>query len=343
MTPDLLDVVFEHDEIAQLDPAERRLALRSLVIDSGCDDVPAAVQGLVDAIDGFGPLSGLMRSPGVTDILVNGPGEVWVERDGRLERTDISFPDPDRLLTLIDVLVGRGGVRVDASRPVADARLSDGSRLHVVLPPVAPQGPLLSIRRFPHRRLSLADLAGRGMVVAHQVERFRTWVAERNNIAISGATGSGKTTLLNALLGEVGDGERVVLVEETPELAPACGHVVSLVARGSNVEGRGELPLPELARAALRMRPDRIVVGEARGPEMLTALDAMTTGHEGSMVTVHARSASGAIQRMATLACRGARWLSRQDAVDEVCEAVDVIVHLTRTEGARRVAEVLEL
>ena len=343
MNRDLMNRVLERDELAALDAAERRLALRALALEAGVEDVAAVVEELADEIDGFGPLSSLMREPGVTDVMVNGPREVWVERNGELELTDVGFGDERTLRGFIDVLAGRSGARVDASQPMASARLRDGSRLHVVLPPVAPGGPLVSIRRFPQRRFDLAGLVARGMLDERQARMLRAWVNERRNIAISGATGSGKTTLLDALVAETPGAERVIVVEETSELSPGCRHAVSLVTRDPNVEGKGEVRLDELARAALRMRPDRIVVGEVRGPEMATALDAMSTGHEGSMLTVHARDAAGALARMASLACRGARWLDRSAALEEVRDCLDVVVHLVRRGGCRQIAEILEL
>lgn len=343
MNPALCDLLLEHDEIALLDPASRRLALRAIAIEAGVEDVAAAVTELAEAIDGFGPLSSVMRDPDVTDVLVNGPEEVWVERCGRLELTGVRFSGEVPLADLIERLAGEAGARVDASHPIANARLADGSRLHVALPPAAPGGPLVSIRRFPTRRFGMPDLVVRGMCDPVTAQLLGQAVRDRRNVAISGATGTGKTTLLDALMSEVPADERVVIVEETPELAPGCRHAVSLVARGTNIEGRGEIGLDELVRAALRMRPDRIVFGEVRGPEMLTALDAMSTGHEGSLLTVHARSASGALNRMASLACGGASWLDRASARREVAAAFDLVVHLERSDGSRRIAGILEV
>lgn len=343
MTPRLWDLVLEHDELALFDPAERRLALRELVLEAGVADVAGAIEELEDALEGPGPLSRLMEDPDVTDVMVNGPGEVWVERSGRLERTAVRFADVSALTDLIERLTGPAGARVDASHPIADARLSDGSRLHVVLPPAAPGGPLVSIRRFPRRRFGLDDLVELGMCESATAAGLRAAVAARRNLVVAGATGTGKTTLLDALLGEVSADERVVVVEETPELAAPCPHAVSLVARGVNIEGRGDIGLDELARAALRMRPDRLVIGEVRGPEMLTALDAMSTGHDGSLLTVHARSATGALSRMASLACRGSPRIEHTWALAEITSVVDLVVHLDRCDGRRRIAEVLEV
>jgi pilus assembly protein CpaF len=335
-----MELVFARDELADLDPPARRLALRSLV--AGKDAGPDAVAELADAIDGFGRLSALMADDSVTDVLVNGPAQVWVERAGRLERTDVRFRSAAELRLLIERLIGDAGGRIDASEPLTSARLADGSRVHGALPPLAPDGPLLSIRRHPTPMPALADLEVRGTLTASEGRLLETAVRERRNIAVSGATGTGKTTLLNALLEFVGPGERVVTVEETPELRPRCAHAVALVARSANVEGRGAVGLQRLVVEALRMRPDRIVVGEVRGSEALAALAAMSTGHEGSMVTVHARSASEVVDRLAALGMRVASGLSQRSLVEETRRALDLVVFLRREGGHRRVAEIAE-
>jgi pilus assembly protein CpaF len=338
----LLEVVYAHDELAELDPAERRLALRSLVLEAGGSE--ASVSEIADAVDGFGPLTALLADDSVTDVLVNGPSEVWVERDGALQLTEVAWALPEQLRVFVERLIGEAEGRVDAAEPIAAARLADGSRVHAVLPPVAPSGPLLSIRRHPARALTLDDLVGRATLTAAEGERLAGAVRARRNVAVSGGTGTGKTTLLNALLASVGPGERLVTIEEMPELRPSCRHSVSLVARAANLEGRGSVGLERLAREALRMRPDRIVVGEVRGSEARVALDAMATGHEGSMVTLHARSASDTVTRMAGLALQGSQGLALESVLEEVRRALDVIVFLRRDEGgARRVAEIAEM
>ena len=337
MRPELLEAVWAHEELADLDVGERRLALRSLIASNELD---CSIQELADWVDGWGPLSSLMRDPEVTDVLVNGPDEVWVERAGYLVPEGALFRDADELNRLLERLLGEAGVQANASRPLVDARLKEGSRLHVVLPPVAPRGPLVSIRRFPREGFRLDDLVARGMLEQDHAERLMTAVSERLTIAISGGTGSGKTTLLNALLGCIGPDERVVVVEESAELRPLCTHWVSLIARAKNADGRGEIDLASLVRAALRMRPDRIVVGEIRGPEALAALAAMSTGHPGSMVTIHARSGNEALNRMVALALSARTGLSESALTSSVCAAIDVTVHLERIGGRRRVAEI---
>lgn len=335
LTEALYERVLDNDWLAALDPAERRLALRGLLSDEERADSEAvrALGDVADHIDAYGPLTEIMSAPGVTDVLVNGPHDVWVERDGMLTRVPVAWRDADALRDFADRLLASGGAGADASNPVADARLPDGSRIHVVLPPIAPHGPLVSIRRFPSVRFTLDDLVARQMLDAGRRRRLEELVRARASIAISGATGAGKTTLLNALLGLAAQSERIVTIEETPELGPFDAHVVSLVARPANVEGKGCVDLGALVRASLRMRPDRIVVGEVRGAEASAAIAAMSTGHEGSMLTLHARSASEAPERLASLACTHE---------DRVRRAVHAFVHLARVGGRRRVVAIEE-
>ncbi|MBW3594171.1 MAG: Flp pilus assembly complex ATPase component TadA [Actinobacteria bacterium] len=334
---DALEIVLEHDELADLDEAARRLAMRALLIDNGSS--PRVVERVAAFVDGYGALDPLIRDERVTDILVNGYDDVWVERDGVLARSPIVFSSEEEFRATIERLISRGGGRVDTARPIADVALPNGSRMHVVLPPLAPDGPKVSIRRFPESPLRLEDLQDRGMFDDALGRLLVDAVRGRKTIAISGGTGSGKTTLLNALLAEVPDTERIVTIEETPELQPQCGHCVSLVARPPNVEGYGEVTLSDLFRATLRMRPDRIVVGEVRGAEALVALDAFSTGHPGSLVTVHARSAADVVDRFVSLAAAGSR-LSESTLRTRFTHAFDLVVHLARVNGRRFVHEV---
>jgi pilus assembly protein CpaF len=340
----LMEEVLNHSELADLDPAARRLALRSIVAQSVArEEMPALLSVIADTIDGFGPLTKIMQDPDVTDVFVNGHTQVWIERRGALELTDVVFRDETELLTLIERIVGEAGGRVDLAHPIGDARLADGSRVHVVLPPVASGAPLVSIRRWPRMPFSLDDLVDFAMLAAGQADTLRRAVSDRATIAISGSTGSGKTTLLNALLGCIGPNERVVTIEETAELRPPCPHAVSLLARRSNVEGKGEITLPDLVRASLRMRPDRIIVGEVRGREMVAALAALSTGHEGSMLTIHARSPRDAIERMVTLALSGEIGSSEVYLRRRIESAFDLIVHLDRSDGRRTVVAIEEV
>ena len=342
---ELMSLVIEQDLLAELDPAARRLALRDLVAGAsppGMD--PASLVGeLADLIDGFGPLSALMADDSVTDVIVNAADEVWVQRTGTgLELTKYRFRSPEALRHLAQRWVSESGGRLDASEPLADVALRDGSRLHAVLPPISPRGPLLSIRRFPRTKYSLSDLARYGMFDDGVRDRLQRLVEERATIVISGATGTGKTTLLNALLGCVTD-ERVVVIEEIPELHPSCPHFVRLCARRENAEGAGEVSLASLSRNALRMRPDRIIVGEVRGAEASVALAAMATGHEGSMLTVHARSAASVIDRLVTLCLQAGSGASESSLEATARAAVDLVVHLEARGGRRRVAELLSM
>ena len=342
MREDLLELAFQHDEMAELDVAERRLALRDLVLQHGDDEnTSARLAEIADAIDGFGPLTSLMEDHAVTDVLINGFAEVWIERAGTVTRTEVSFPDEGALRDWIDRMLARAGARVDAARPIADARLPDGSRVHVVLPPIGPRGPLVSIRKWPRLPLTLDDLYDKGMMTRSQRDFLRAAVRDKKTLAISGGTGSGKTTVLNALLGEMPADTRVVVLEETPELRPRCAHHVSLLTRVENVEGVGTVDLADLVRASLRMRPDRIVVGEVRGEEALAALSAMSVGHEGSMVTVHARAASAVRDRLVSLTLLAGSGAGPETLRRQVDDAFDYFVHLERTsEGDRRVVEI---
>lgn len=341
MSAALRAAVFERPELAELDPSARRLALRALAVEGGIPDALSAVGEIADEIDGFGVLTEIMSDPAVTDILVNGPGEIWVDRDGSLVRTNLRFPDAGSLERFVERHLGGAGVRIDRTHPIADARLADGSRIHAVLPPVAPQGPLVSIRRFPSVRFDLEDLVTRSMLTGREAGQLRSLVRDRRTIVISGRTGVGKSTLLDALLRCIPEGERVVTIEELPELQPATEHRVSLVARGPNVEGKGAIALDRLVRASLRMRPDRIVVGEVRGVETLSALEAMATGHDGSMLTLHARSPEAVRDRLLGLALQAASGVSESSLLRQIDEAVDVSVHLDRDRtGRRRVTDI---
>jgi len=343
MTTELLPLAYANHQIAELDAAARRLALRELAINStSTEDVAMSVASAADAIDGFGVLTALMGDPSVTDILVNGPGEVWVERDGVLESAEVSFQTHEELSLFVRRILDGSGVSIDVMHPIADARLLDGSRMHVVLPPAAPDGPLVSIRRFPQRPWSLDDLVGFEMLRPDEARTLASMCADRRTIAISGGTGSGKTTLLNALLGTIDSSERVVLIEETPELRPRCPHRVSLLTRGANLEGTGTIDASELLRAALRMRPDRIVVGEVRGVEASIALQAMSTGHPGSMVTIHADSPSGALERMTRLVLQASPGATESGLRETVNRCFEIVVQLDRSEGRRRVVAIEE-
>ncbi len=298
-----------------------------------------AVVGAVTArVQGLGPLDPLLADPEVSEVMVNGPGPVWVERRGRLERMETSL-DTATIERLIERVVGPLGLRIDRSSPLVDARLPDGSRVNAVVPPLAVDGPCLTIRRFGARRLTLAEVCPPG------VAELLAWaVRSRANVLVSGGTGAGKTTLLNALGAEIPAGERVVTIEDAAELRLPGEHVVRLEARPANAEGVGEVPLRHLVRNALRMRPDRIVVGEVRGPEALDMLQAMNTGHEGSLSTCHANSPADALRRLETMVLTGSVALPLEAVREQVHAAVDLIVQVARTaDGWRGVVEVAEV
>jgi pilus assembly protein CpaF len=333
----LTELLLDHDDLADLDPPARRLEVRRLL--SERQDANLTLSEVIDHIEGAGPLTALLNGSDVTDVLVNGHDEVWVERGGTLERTDVRFEDEASLRALIERWLGDGGATADISHPIADVRLRDGSRLHVVLPPVSTV-PLVSIRRHPVRAPSLDELVERGMLSDGQAMRLRTAVSDRSSIAISGATGTGKTTMLGSLLSLVPASERIVVLEETRELACSAPHSVSLLTRPPNAEGSGGIELVDLVRASLRMRPDRIVVGEVRGAEALALLGALNTGHRGSLVTIHASSSERVVDRMVTLALQAPTSL-REDVVRaEAGRAWDLFVHLERDGTQRRVTEI---
>lgn len=307
---------------------------------------PAALASLVrelaDELAGLGPIEALLRDPDVTDVMVNGPGEVWVERAGRLERTEVVYPDAEALLNAVLRVLGPLGLRLDRARPHVDARLADGSRLHALLPPLAPGGPAVTIRKFAAVAHTWVELAAQDSVPDEVAALLRTAVADRRAVVVAGRTGTGKTTVLNLLLGEVGADERVVVIEDAAELRPACPHVVRLETRPPNAESAGEVTLRDLVRQALRMRPDRIVVGEVRGVELVDVLQALATGHEGCMTTVHARAADEALVRLEGMALLAGLPLAAARAQLEV--GLDLVVVCSRgPDGRRGVVQVAEL
>jgi pilus assembly protein CpaF len=285
-------------------------------------------------------LEPLLADPTVTEIMVNGTEEIFVERDGRLQRADIRFGDEAQLYQTIDRIVSQVNRRVDESSPMVDARLPTGERVNVIIPPLALRGPTITIRRFP-RLFTLEQLVAMGSLDGPTEQLLRALVRAKFNVVISGGTGAGKTTLLNALSAAVPAGERIITVEDNAELRLQQPHVVSLEARPPNVEGRGEISIRELVRNSLRMRPDRIIVGEVRGAETLDMLQALNTGHEGSLVTVHANSADDAIHRLETLASMSDLHLPFHALRDQINNAIHVIVQIDRfADARRRVAEV---
>ena len=303
----------------------------------GDDEVLDHVRRAVDELAGAGPLEPLLRLQGITDVLVNGPDEIWIDRGAGLERAAVRFPDDAAVRRLAVRLATAAGRRLDDAAPWADVGLPDGTRLHAVLPPVSGGGTCLSLRVLRRCSRTLADLAAAGALPGTSEELLRRLVAGRLAFLVTGGTGSGKTTLLSALLGLVEPGERIVLCEDAAELTPAHPHVVRLLTRPANVEGAGRVELRDLVRQALRMRPDRLVVGEVRGPEVADLLAAMNTGHEGGCGTLHANRPADVPARLEALGAAAA--LDLPAVHSQAAAALSVVVHLRRTPQGRRVDE----
>src|SRR5450830_1799406 len=279
---------------------------------------------------GFGPLEPLLADPTVSDILVNTYRQVYVERRGRLELTDIKFTDDDHLMKIIDKIVSRVGRRIDESSPMVDARLPDGSRVNAIIPPLAIDGAVMSIRRFSADPLRLADLVAYGSMTADMAEVLQGLGKAKVNIVISGGTGSGKTTMLNVISGFINQNERIVTIEDAAELQLQQPHVVRLETRPANIEGKGEVTQRALVRNALRMRPDRIILGEVRGAEALDMLQAMNTGHEGSMATIHANTPRDALTRLENMIMMAGFTLPSKTIREMICGSIDIIVQTER-------------
>src|SRR5690349_11969535 len=301
------------------------------------------VEQIIYEVTGLGPIEPLFRDGSISDILVNGPKDVYIERRGKLSRTNIAFRDNAHLLTVIDRIVSRVGRRVDESSPMVDARLADGSRVNAIIPPLALDGPVLSIRRFG-AELTARDLVAKGAMTDQMLALLAGCVLARLNILISGGTGSGKTTLLNALSSFIPTVERVVTIEDAAELRLQQDHVVRLETRPPNAEGRGEVMARDLVKNALRMRPDRIILGEVRSAEALDMLQAMNTGHEGSLATIHANTPRDAMARLETMILFAGTNLPNRATREQISSAIDVIIQVTRmADGSRRVTSVTEV
>jgi len=299
---------------------------------------------VLDETFGLGPLEALLRDPGISDILINGPKTVFVEKGGRLQKSDIEFNDEGHLLQIVQRIAGRIGRRVDEASPMVDARLEDGSRVNAVIPPLALDGSLVSIRRFPARPMQAGDLIARKSIAPQMIEFLAACVRARCNILISGGTGSGKTTLLNMLSGYIQDDHRIATIEDAAELRLQQGHVVRMETRPPNIEGRGEITSRDLVRNALRMRPDRVVIGESRGPEALDMLQAMNTGHEGSMTTLHSNNTREALSRLEMMVGMAGFdlpiWIIRR----QIASAVNIVVQASRLAGGvRKITQISEI
>ncbi|WP_457645306.1 CpaF family protein [Profundibacter sp.] len=301
-------------------------------------------QQLFDEVTGLGPIEPLLKDPTVNDILINGPKQIFVEREGKLELSDITFKDERHLLRIIDKIVSAVGRRVDESNPYVDARLADGSRFNAMVPPIAVDGSLVSIRKFKKDKLGIDDLVAFGAFSEEMAAYLQAAVACRLNIIVSGGTGSGKTTTLNALSSFIDNAERILTIEDTAELQLQQIHVGRMESRPPNVEGKGEVSPRDCLKNALRMRPDRIIVGETRGEEVIDMLQAMNTGHDGSMTTIHANSARDGVSRMENMIAMSGIEMPLKAVRSQISSAVNLIVQVSRLQdGSRRMTSVTEI
>jgi pilus assembly protein CpaF len=308
------------------------------------DDRERLEAEIADDVLGYGPLERLLADESVSEIMVNGPHEIWVERQGRLYETTLRFTDDSHLRRIINKMVAQVGRRIDESSPMVDARLPDGSRVNAVIPPLSLTGPLLTIRKFSQKRFDLEELIRIGTLTRETVDFLRLCVESELNLLISGGTGAGKTTLLNALSAAVPNSNRILTIEDAAELQLVQQHVLRLEARPKNIEGEGEVAIRDLVRNSLRMRPDRIIVGEVRGAEALDMLQAMNTGHDGSLCTVHANAPRDALARIETMVMMAGFDLPVRAIRQQVASALDLIVQLERLEdGSRRVVAITEV
>ncbi|HVM51767.1 MAG TPA: CpaF family protein [Acidimicrobiales bacterium] len=299
---------------------------------------------VTDDVLGYGPIERFLNDPTVTEVMVNGLSNVYIERGGILHRTDVRFAAEEHLRHVIDRIVAAVGRRIDESSPMVDARLPDGSRVNAIIPPLSVDGPILTIRKFAHERWGVDDLVGFGTLTAQMAELLSRCVEGKLNVLVSGGTGTGKTTLLNVLSSFIPPDERIVTIEDAVELQLQQDHVVRLESRPPNIEGRGRVEIRDLVRNSLRMRPDRIIVGEVRGGEALDMLQAMNTGHEGSLSTVHANSPRDALSRVETMVLMAGLEIPSRAVREQVSSAIDLIVHLSRLrDGTRRVTQVTEV
>jgi pilus assembly protein CpaF len=302
------------------------------------------IREITDDILGYGPLEAFLRDDSVTEVMVNAYDQIYVERLGKLERVHASFADNSHLLRIIDKIVSQIGRRVDEASPMVDARLPDGSRVNAIIPPLALKGPTLTIRKFARDPYTMNDLISFGSVSPKAAQFLAACVKGKLNVLISGGTGTGKTTTLNAMSAFIPGDERIVTIEDAAELQLQQEHVITLESRPSNIEGQGEVRIRELVRNALRMRPDRIIVGEVRGPETLDMLQAMNTGHEGSLTTIHANSPRDALSRLETLVLTAGVELPLRAIREQVSSAFDLLVQITRlVDGSRRISHITEV
>jgi pilus assembly protein CpaF len=340
----LYDDAMEDGELRRLVDRRLRELLEEVETPLSIQEKAQIIQQIGDNILGLGPIEPFIRDPEITEVMVNSHRVVYIERGGKIYRTDVSFRNEEDLRRTIDKIVGRVGRRIDDSSPYVDARLTDGSRVNAIIPPLAIHGSALTIRKFSADPFTAKDLIDFGTLTPELVPFLDACVRGRLNILVSGGTGAGKTTLLNVLSAFLPEDERIITIEDSAELRMQQPHVVSLEYRPPNIEGQGEVTIRDLVRNALRMRPDRIVVGEVRGGETLDMLQAMNTGHDGSISTIHANSPRDVLSRLETLALMAGMDLTVRALREQVSAAIDLIVHVARfQDGVRRVANVTEV
>src|SRR5512134_541026 len=341
--PQLFNIAIDPNELRDRVTADIRRLLND---EAGIarEDRERLTSEILDDILGYGPLERLLADDSITEVMCNGPDDVWIERGGKLYETTVRFTDESHLRRIINKIVSQIGRRIDESSPMVDARLPDGSRVNAIIAPLSLSGPLLTIRKFARKRLGLQDMVNIGSLSEESVDFLRRCIQAQLNVLISGGTGSGKTTLLNALSSGIPDHERIVTIEDAAELQLHQRHVLRLEARPPNIEGEGAIPIRDLVRNSLRMRTDRIIVGEVRGPEELDMLQAMKTGHEGSLSTVHSNTPRDALARIETMVLMAGYDLPVRAIRQQVSSALDMIVHIERMEdGSRRVTAVTEV
>ena len=340
------------DQISSMAPDERRGLVEQATETMLRREMPSVggitrdqiLARVVDEVVGLGPIDGMIRDPSVSEVMVNAPDEVYFEREGIIYLSDIRFRDGEHVQRIIERIVAPLGRRVDESSPMVDARLPDGSRVNVIIPPVSPKSATITIRKFRVDKMTMDDLVTAGTIEAEMAQFLKACVKLRLNTLISGGTGTGKTTFLNALSAYIPESERIITIEDPTELRLQQPHVVSLEARPSNIDGKGEISQRELLRNTLRMRPDRIIIGEVRGPEAFDMLNAMNTGHEGSLSTVHANSPRDALARVENMVLMANLDLPSQAIREQVASALHLMVQLARfSDGVRRVTHVTEI
>lgn len=342
--PLLFDATIPEDDLKAKAQASIQASLAAEQLAISAAERAQVIKDITADILGYGPIDPLLADPSITEVMCNGPSSVYVERSGKIEKTDIEFYNEAHLRRIVDKIVSQIGRRVDESTPMVDARLPDGSRVNAVVSPLAIDGPFLTIRKFSADPFSVADLVSFGTMTPQVAHFLQCCVRGRLNVIVSGGTGSGKTTMLNVLSSFIPEDERIVTVEDAKELQLHQDHVVALESRPVNIEGRGEVTIRDLVKNSLRMRPDRIIVGEVRGQEALDMLQAMNTGHDGSLGTVHSNTPRDTISRIETMTLMAGMDLPIRVIREQIASALDVIVHISRLrDGTRRVTHVTEV